>query len=122
MPKIQIEVQKEGSDVSWTEDYTIDHNDPAEWAAETIDRFNRSRKPGEKIRKLIGVTVLDPDGQPRPEHNWEKSNLATIVRGKQNYDTVKCTNCGITGKRFGLSSGIKIDSKYRAKKYEFCKD
>lgn len=122
MPRIQIEVKKEGSDFSWTEDYTIDHNDPNEWANEIIDRFNRTRKPGEKTRELIGVTILNPDGTPKREHNWEKSNLATIVRANQNYDTVKCTNCGVTGKRFGLSSAIKIDSKYRAKKYEFCND
>lgn len=122
MPKIQIEVKKEGSDSTWTEDYTIDHKDPTEWATDTIYQFNRTRKPGEKPRELVAVTILNPDGTPKRDHDWEKSNLFTVIRGNQNYDTVKCTICGITGKRFGMSSTIKIDSKYRAKKYESCND
>lgn len=122
MPKIQIEVKKEGSAVSWTEDYTIDHNDPDEWARETIDRFNRTRKTGEKTRQLVGVTVLNPEGTPKREHEWVKTNLVTLVRAGQHYDIATCSHCGITGKRFGLNEAVYRDTKYRAKKYEFCND
>ena len=36
------------------------------------------------------------------------------------YDGMYCVRCGITGKRFGLGSHIKIDSKYKKKAFLKC--
>jgi transcription elongation factor Elf1 len=38
------------------------------------------------------------------EHVFEKQNLVTVVKGRKNYDTYKCTICGITVKSYGLST------------------
>lgn len=122
MPKIQIEVKKVGSDATWTEDYTINHDDPTEWATDIINQFNNSLRSHEHPRELVGVIVLNPNGTPKREHEWEKTNLFTVIRGNRNYDIAACKHCGITGKRFGMSSTVSRDSKYRAKKYEFCTD
>lgn len=83
-----------------------------------IDNFNKTLRQGERTRELVGVEVLDePTGLGK--HEWSKTNLVTVVRGSQMYDKMRCDNCGITGKRFGLG-GVTRDSKYKAKKYEKC--
>jgi hypothetical protein len=35
-------------------------------------------------------------------------------------DLMRCSKCGITGKRFGISAKIVIDSKFRRKAYREC--
>lgn len=122
MKKIEIEVKKIGAESTWTEEYEIDSDNTDAWALKTIQNFNATLRPGEKARELVSVKVLaDVNSIQKKEHEWEKTNLYTIIRGSQNYDTMKCSNCHITAKRFGLGdSMIKRDSKYRAKKYEHC--
>jgi len=53
-------------------------------------------------------------------HKWEKVNLVTIDGKDGMYDKYRCTRCGITGKRFGLSNTIRRDKRYADSKYEFC--
>ena len=42
-------------------------------------------------------------------HTWEKTNLITIYKDKQVYNTYQCS-CGLKGKRHGLSDRIFIES------------
>lgn len=122
MPKIEIEVKKVGHKETWTEEYVIDNNiNHVEWAERTIENFNATLHHGESPRELVGVQVLNETDKPN-KHKWVKTNLMTIVRGSNFYDTMKCEICNITGKRHGLGSEIKRDSKYKAKKYEKCID
>ncbi|MBD7942500.1 hypothetical protein H9650_00040 [Psychrobacillus sp. Sa2BUA9] len=115
MAKIEIEVKKVGSEITWKEEYVIDGVNPFDWAKATIDNFNATLRADESPRELVGVTVLD-ESEKNTQHKWTKTNLLTIVRGSSVYDTMKCEKCGITGKRHGLDNRIMIDSKYKAKK------
>lgn len=120
LPKIEIEVKKVGHESTWKEEYVIDNNiTPLEWAEKTIEKFNATLYPGESPRELVGVQVLNEIDKPN-EHKWVKTNLFTIVRGSNVYDTMECEHCRITGKRRGLGSEVARDSKYKAKKYENC--
>lgn len=120
MPKIEIEVKKVGSSTTWNEEYIIDNPNVYEWAKNTIDKFNATLYPGESPRELVEVKILS-DSEKENKHNWIKTNLITIVRGKSSYDTMKCEKCGITGKRYGLrDNAVEFDAKYRYKKYEKC--
>lgn len=82
-----------------------------------IEHFNATLHPGEKARKVLKVIPLkDSAGQ---QHEWEKSNLVTIMKGGA-HDTYRCKNCGITSKRYGLASVLIRDTKYLSKRYELC--
>ncbi|MCY9738144.1 hypothetical protein M5X17_31115 [Paenibacillus alvei] len=118
MPKILMKVKKIGSDVVWNEEYDNCPAEPYVWAKAIIDNFNATLREGEALRELVDVVVLNEDTVI--EHEWEKTNLFTIVRGTKNYDTMQCKCCGVTGKRFGLSDVVTRDSKYKAKKYDKC--
>jgi len=110
---------KQTPEDSWTEEYEKNTNDPQKWAEETIDAFNSSLRPGEAERILIEVKKIDDVSVKH--HTWKKTNLVTISRAGQTYDTYRCERCGITGKRYGLGDTIKKDSKFaRAKVYQRC--
>lgn len=120
MKKVEVRIKYKGDkDInSWGEIYEVNNEvNPEVFGKALIDRFNESLKPGEKGREFVGVRDIT-DGTFA--HQWEKSNACTIIRGSQNYDTMRCKVCGITGKRYGLSSGVTRDSQYRAKVYETC--
>lgn len=88
------------------------------WGERTIRWFNDTLRPGERARKFLKVTFEDND--IRAQHSWRKTNLMTILDPRLGlYDTLRCEVCGITAKRYGLTS-VKIDSKYRAKGYKVC--
>ena len=53
-------------------------------------------------------------------HDWQKSNLVTIVKGHALYDQYQCTKCGITARRLGVRWPPVRDAKYKAKVYENC--
>ncbi|GAA4827878.1 hypothetical protein GCM10023310_00680 [Paenibacillus vulneris] len=116
MPRIEIEVRQVGSTIAWKEKYDCSV-DPHEFAQSMIDRFNDTLRINENPRELVSVKVLDEN---MSEHVWRKLNSFTIVRGNRAYDKMRCERCGVTGKRHGLSPGVKRDSEYRAKKYEKC--
>ena len=87
------------------------------WAEETIANFNKTLRPGEKARRLIGVKII---GESVRQHQWHKTNLVTISKGGQMYDAYRCDHCGATGKRFGLDEHVTRDAKYRAQRWENC--
>ncbi len=106
-------------DNNWVEDYDVDVENPQSYAEEMIASFNATLRPGEKERILLEVIVADKESIEK--HAWYKINLTTIVlAGGINYDKQKCSRCGVTGKRYGLSKYVKIDAKYKAKVYQRC--
>lgn len=102
----------------WDEKYDKAVEDPMLWALDTVDKFNASLRPGELPREIVTVHIDDADA-PLP-HEWRKVSMATRNMGLRSYDAYKCDRCGVTGKRFGLATYIKIDSKFRLKKYQNC--
>lgn len=41
-------------------------------------------------------------------HNFQKTNLITIVKGKRIFDEYECLDCRLKGKRYGLSEYITV--------------
>ncbi len=113
--KIQLETDTRDP---WWEKYDKPIEDPRGWAKETIECFNSTLRPSEEPRELLDVQIID--AQSNKDHTWVKQNIMTIMRGSSSYDKVKCQVCGITGKRFGLSPSVRIDSKFMAKVYQRC--
>lgn len=113
MPRVKLVVREVGSESNWEEEYEGAGDPPEEWAQGVIQRFNAGLRPGESARELVSVIVLSEGRRP---HCWRKSSLTTQFRGSVAYDEYVCTRCGVTGKRFGLDAGIKLDNKYRSKK------
>jgi hypothetical protein len=71
---------------------------------------------GRDLRVLAGVKCLGGS----VSHEWLKTNLVTQVAGGSQFDSYRCSVCGVTGKRLGLSSCIVRDQKYNDKKYATC--
>ena len=116
--KFKIQTITEGSEEPDWEEYTKNIDDPQAWAEEIVNDFNRTLRPGERPRTLLKVEILEEEPI---EHSWVKrtDGQSKRVRGRI-ADLMYCRNCGITGKRYGLSETITIDSKYRAKVYQRC--
>jgi hypothetical protein len=99
----------------WSEDYNraeiLNLQEAAVWGENLIQRFNNSLRPGETPRKYVGVEEA-PDSDALIPHEWQKTNLVTIIKGLQVYDTAICLRCNITAKRFGLD-GYTIDPKFK---------
>lgn len=81
-----------------------------------IDRFNADLR-GSEPRTL--VQVIEEAADP-VKHDWEKTNLVTIVKSGTSYDTVKCRRCGVTGKRYGIGRGETIDPKWKHERWQRC--
>ena len=121
MKEISMKTRIIKTGFTFNEQYEIDDDkDPQEFAQGLIDNFNATLRPNETPRELVEVLVLNESVHGKREHNWEKQNLMTINRGGKMYDIYKCNNCGITGKRYGLSELVTRDSKYKADKYRYC--
>ena len=118
--EIRIKVKDIKTESVWWENYNISDNEtPFQWAIETVEKFNKTLKTGENPRELVDVEIIREKSDPF--HYWEKVNFVTIVeKNGKSYDKYKCNNCGITGKRYGLSQNIERDRKYKAKIYETC--
>ena len=104
---------------SWIEELKVPGVDIKKEWNDITNNFNLSLRKNEKARTIIMVRTKYTN--MKYTHDWEKSNLVTISKNGQMYDTYKCCQCGITGKRFGLNSGIQRDKKYKSTKYENCK-
>lgn len=53
------------------------------------------------------------------QHNWEKQNLVTLKDRKGHYDKMKCSNCGMEGKRYGFES-IEVSERYKFENVHLC--
>jgi hypothetical protein len=104
----------------WWESYEEDIDDPEKWANKTINYFNNTLRPGELKRELLDIEVEDESNDNL--HRWVKrtDGMSVSFRG-QTVDLMYCDKCGITGKRFGTSRSVKIDSKFRKKLFQNCK-
>ena len=103
----------------WWEDYDKNITDPKKWAVDTIDMFNRTLKSYEKPRILLNVTVLDNDNDKH--HLWVKKTDGMSVKFRGSLvDMMYCSACGITGKRYGFSGEVTLDSKYNKKAFREC--
>lgn len=117
--KFRIQVSHNKCD-PWWEEYDKNITDPQAWADKTIAWFNDTRSKKEPKRKLLAVELIDETS--RKEHTWKKTNVFTIMnRGGCSYDTYRCTECGITAKRFGIGGSPVLNSRYaRAKVFLRC--
>ena len=114
---MRFRIKVKGKNEEWWEEYDTPTEDPEKFGRDLISRFNSTCRPGEAHREFLGAERLE-DQAPR-EHDWEKTNLMTISDRVGVYDAMKCTRCGVTGKRFGLGR-VTIDSKFKAKVYRQC--
>lgn len=84
-----------------------DNQDPKKFVKKIFDEFNRVEKEKYKenkkykpdVRKL--VKILEATGILYCD--FSKANTITILRNDQAYDILKCSNCNIFRKRFGLN-------------------
>jgi hypothetical protein len=109
-------------DAPWIEDYNKTdirtEKEAREWAEATVENFNNTLRPGEKVRKLLDVTFEGNDAVA--QHDWQKMNAITVVDPRMGvYDIMECKVCFITAKRYGLTN-LVIDRQWRAKKYKSC--
>jgi len=100
------------------ENHIDDSADPEVYAQSLIDGFNRTLRSHESVRELLGVRIID--GSNAHTHDWAKQNLITVINNRGNYDVMKCSRCGITGKRFGIGHGVTVDHAYKTKVYGTC--
>jgi hypothetical protein len=87
-----------------------------QWFLAVLANYNSALRPKELPRELVGIREGVKLHTP---HNWVKTNLVTRSERGRIFDTYRCTECRITGKRIGLG-GIIRDSKWKAMKYEWC--
>lgn len=102
----------------WSERYQVATPDPEKYGRHLIKWFNSTLRPHESRRTFVRVEIHG-DVVP-PEHRWVKQTIMTQSRHGRPYDPMHCERCNITGKRYGLSSAVKRDSKFRAKVYARC--
>lgn len=120
--KLTVKHINDSDDKSWSEDYNevVEDDMTAEQHGRNIiDFFNRTLRPFELERVFVSAIETDNSSNNSNvkaafKHHWSKKSLVTQKGG---FDIHECTNCGATGKRFGLQSTIAIDYKFR--KYEF---
>ena len=53
-------------------------------------------------------------------HNFGKVNLTTIMKRGRLYDIYRCSECGIEGKRYGLSGQLELLTSVSDKKIKEC--
>jgi hypothetical protein len=108
----------------WEEKYSSEDTwsnlDEAEkWFQSVLYNFNISLRRDEFPREMVSIREASLTELPRIPHNWVKINLVTKVEKNRISDTYRCTECRITGKRWGLGDIIR-DPKWKAMKYEWC--
>lgn len=112
---------KDARGSTWWEDFNdseVTDEQTAQAASRSIvTRFNETLRPGELQRTLLAVSI--GDGGAHEAHRFSKTNLVTIMERGRLYDALRCSRCGVTGKRFGVE-GIRRDFQYKARAFEFC--
>lgn len=91
----------------WEENHPVpEEKNPLSYIKQIVDSFNKERGYDYEVIRI----VRKRRGKTKQQHNWAKKSLVTEKGG---YDKMVCTNCGATGKRYGLGNyGVKVDSKY----------
>jgi len=115
---IKVKIKGNPDSTAWTEIYDKNVDDPEKYGREAVDLWNNTLQSHEQAREFVSVVSVDKDS--REEHTWSKQNLVSIDDGKDIYDIMKCTECGITARRYGMNV-IVLDAKFRkAKVYLRC--
>lgn len=126
---MKIEVtwtHKDNREHTWTEELTVDAAtlEDAEKEARRLGHQYNAQIPtrGGNAREVVSVVALDMDELPPVPHRFQKTNLVTIIKGGQSYDTAECSRCGVKAKRFGIGGDYVLDAKYRrAKVWQDCR-
>lgn len=109
--KILVETETEGS---WWEEYPdkkVDSlTEATTIAQDVIDWFNQTLRPGELPRHLVRVELFGDE--TRREHSWVKTSLMTKSDGLRLWDEMKCSHCGLTGRRQTLGGGVRPDKLF----------
>lgn len=120
MAIFRMQVKDDKTGLSWWEEYERDIPiDRCQAEAEGIMRvWNDGLRPHENPRTLLKVDAVSDVFNG---HRWEKSTggMSVPFRG-QHVDLYYCERCRITGKKFGLQSSVRIDSKFRGDKFKTC--
>lgn len=53
------------------------------------------------------------------QHIWIKQNLVTISKSGKMYDEMKCSLCGMKGKRYGFTH-VEVLNKYKEENVHLC--
>ena len=101
----------------WYETYDVDVPDAEAYVKGIVAEFNNTLRPGESSRRVLSFAVLNDYSIEK--HSWQKQNLVTLSGRAGLYDVMKCSACGITAKRYGMSN-IVIDKKYQGFDYARC--
>lgn len=124
--QFKMHVKPNNRNDSWWEDYdkpeAVDQVSAEREAQKIIDFFNSTLRPYESPRTLLAVVLIETNGAASKSfkaHEWEKTNLVTVHERGRYFDRLVCPKCGVTAKRFGVTS-IVIDPKYKAKVYRDC--
>lgn len=118
--KINMSVKVIETNKVFDETYDIPNDsNPTEWANELVNQFNTTLRPKESPRELVSVSIVEKISTAKHNHEWEKQNLFTNTRNGSSYDTMRCSRCGISAKRYGLDRVVR-DAKYKAKVYDTC--
>src|ERR1700704_4568438 len=117
--KILIKHKGAADKTAWWEDYDKSEvnsaADAEKWGCETIERFNNTALPGERLREFLKSELI---GQGTLHHNWRNQNLVLLmIRGPVPFDVMKCGRCGITGRRYGLQESVTRDKQFNKDKF-----
>jgi len=122
--KFELIVRHKGGTETWSEPYdrpnlqTLD--DACRWARETIDLFNFSLRPSERERELVELKEIQQAKGASSTHTWQKTSLVTQIFHGQLFDAMRCSVCGITGRRYGISGAVMRNAQYRSGGFAFC--
>lgn len=114
-------IRNVGEETPWKESFNeagVTTQEQAEkWTRETVEWFNSTLRAGEVQREVVSVRI--GEGEEPLDHHWTKINLVTLQDHRGMFDNVRCTRCGATARRYGLTS-IRRSATFRAKKWQFC--
>lgn len=122
--QFRMQVKPSDQETAWWEDYdkpeAVDQASAEIQAQKIVDYFNSTLRPYESPRTLLAVILGANDtSKSFKAHEWEKTNLVTVHERGRYFDRLVCPKCGITAKRFGITS-IVIDPQYKARVYRDC--
>lgn len=115
--KFRAKIRIKGTGCWHWETFEENTDDPRQYILDLMEQFNAGLKPEERAREYGGmIRILDR----AREHDWEKTNLVTILKRGRMYDAYRCRNCPVTSKRYGIGGHFVRDGKYKGEKYERC--